>query len=231
MPQITAKRVGVRRYVSYVITALASLPMIVFLLWLVVRCVTISYSFEWVGGDGRAWEEMRELPIEDGGRLFVMFDYLRRMFMSQRGNFQMARVRHAVVRIDAVPRCVVSEVLSRTCLDDAGDILEWEYDFRRSIPATSFWQKLEADLSGLLGKEIRRLRKHKLLPVLYVDMAPRQYHMFYVQLLRSTVRKLAMGGSSFVLCRRDDDSFSTVVEIPKYIIALLARNKFKIEIS
>lgn len=76
MPQITAKRVGVRRYVSYVITALASLPMIVFLLWLVVRCVTISYSFEWVGGDGRAWEEMRELPIEDGGRLFVMFDYL-----------------------------------------------------------------------------------------------------------------------------------------------------------
>ena len=151
--------------------------------------------------------------------------------MSQSDHTLVFRVRHAVVRFDAVPESVISDVLERTVLGDQGDILEWEYNVRRSIPATSFWQKLEADLSGLLGKEIRRLRKHKLLPVLYVDMAPRQYHMFYVQLLRSTVRKLAMGGSSFVLCRRDDDSFSTVVEIPKYIIALLARNKFKIEIS
>ena len=47
-----------------------------FLLWLIVRCATTSYSLEWIGGDGRAWEEMRELPVENGGRLFVKLDYL-----------------------------------------------------------------------------------------------------------------------------------------------------------
>ena len=63
--------------VLYVIMVLVSLPIIiVFLLWLIVRCVTTSYSLEWVGGDGRAWEEMRELPVENGGRLFVKLDYL-----------------------------------------------------------------------------------------------------------------------------------------------------------
>ncbi len=62
--------------VLYVIMVLVSLPIIIFLLWLIVRCVTTSYSLEWVGGDGRAWEESRELPVENGGRLFVKLDYL-----------------------------------------------------------------------------------------------------------------------------------------------------------
>ena len=43
------------------------------------------------------------------------------------------RVLHAVVRFDAVPKNVVSEVLERTCLDDQGDILEWEYNSKRQI--------------------------------------------------------------------------------------------------
>lgn len=71
--------VASRKYftsVLYVVMALVSLPIIVFLLWLIVRCATTSYSLEWVGGDGRAWEEMRELPVENGGRLFVKLDYL-----------------------------------------------------------------------------------------------------------------------------------------------------------
>ena len=58
------------------ITVLVSLPVFVFLLWFLVRTATTSYCLEWVGFDDRVWEEMRELPIEDGGRLFVMFDYL-----------------------------------------------------------------------------------------------------------------------------------------------------------
>ena len=140
-------------------------------------------------------------------------------------------IRHAVVRFDAVPKNIVSDVLERIVLGAHGDILEWEYNFRKSIPAAVFWLKFESDLSDWLGNEVRRLRKHKLLPVLYVDMAPRQYHMFYLQLFRPTVRKLAMIGSSFVLCRKDDDSSSAVVEIPEYIIALLAQNRFKLEIA
>ena len=71
--------VASRKYftsVLYVVMALVSLPIIVFLLWLIVRCATTSYSLEWIGGDGRAWEEMRELPVENGGRLFVKLDYL-----------------------------------------------------------------------------------------------------------------------------------------------------------
>ena len=71
------------------------------------------------------------------------------------------RVRHAVVRFDAVPKNIVSDVLEQTVLDAPGDILEWEYDFRRSIPAAVFWEKFESDLSGWLGNEVRRLRKHK----------------------------------------------------------------------
>ena len=141
------------------------------------------------------------------------------------------RVLHAVVRFDAVPKNVVSEVLERTCLDDQGDILEWEYNFIRSIPAAAFWQKLEEDLADWLGKEIRRLRKCKLLPVLYVGIAPRRYQMFYVQISRSRVRKLAMKKSAFVICRQDKEDSSSVVEIPESIIALLARNRFNLEIS
>ena len=141
------------------------------------------------------------------------------------------RVQHAVVRFDAVPKNVASEVLERTCLDDQGDILEWEYNFIQSIPAAAFWRKLEEDVSGWLGREIRRLRKCKLLPVLYVDIAPRRYHMFYVQIFRSIVRKLAMKKSAFVLCRKDREDSSSVVEIPESIIALLARNRFNLEIS
>ena len=55
-------------------------------------------------------------------------------------------MRHAVVRFDAVPKDVVSNVLERTILDAPGDILAWEYNFRRSISATVFWQKFESDL-------------------------------------------------------------------------------------
>lgn len=79
-------------------------------------------------------------------------------------------MRYAVVRFDAFPKYVVSDVLERTILDAPGDILEWEYNFRRSISAAVFWQKFESDLSGRLGNEVRRLRKHKLLPVLYVNI-------------------------------------------------------------
>lgn len=140
-------------------------------------------------------------------------------------------IRHAVVRFDAVPKDVGSDVLERINHAPHGDILEWEYNFRRSIPAAVFWQKFESDLSGWLGNEVRRLRKNKLMPVLYVGMAPRQYHMFYVQLFWPTVRKLSMNKSSFVLCRRDSDSSSTVVEIPGFIIDLLAQNRFKLEIA
>lgn len=71
--------VASRKYftsVLYVVMVLVSLPIIVFLLWLIVRCATTSYSLEWIGGDGRAWEELRELPVENGGRLFVKLDYL-----------------------------------------------------------------------------------------------------------------------------------------------------------
>ena len=151
--------------------------------------------------------------------------------MSQCDYSQGLRVGHAVVRFDAVPKDVGSDVLERINLAAHGDILEWEYNFRRSIPAAVFWQKFESDLSGWLGNEVRRLRKKKLMPVLYVGMAPRQYHMFYVQLFRPTVRKLSMNKSSFVLCRRDSDSSSTVIEIPGFIIDLLAQNRFKLEIA
>ena len=71
--------VASRKYftsVLYVVMVLVSLPIIVFLLWLIVRCATTSYSLEWIGGDGRAWEELRELLVENGGRLFVKLDYL-----------------------------------------------------------------------------------------------------------------------------------------------------------
>ena len=36
-------------------------------------------------------------------------------------------MRYAVVRFDAFPKYVVSDVLERTILDAPGDILEWEY--------------------------------------------------------------------------------------------------------
>jgi len=141
------------------------------------------------------------------------------------------RVIHALVRFDNVPKNIVSSVLERTVLNDPGDILEWEYNFRRSIPAPTFWARLQSDMEGRLGREILRLRKHKLLPVLYVDIIPREYHMFYMQLSRFAVQRLAAKKSGFVLCRRDRESSGAIVEIPAPIIALLARNKFGIEIA
>ena len=140
--------------------------------------------------------------------------------------FKHFRGRHAVVRFDAVPNNVVSEVLDRTVFDDSGDILEWEYNFRRSILAVVFWQKFELDISGWLGREICRMRKYRLHPVLYFDAEPCILPMFHMTLYRPTLEKLARKKQDFVLWCYDDMLRKPIVAIPKTIVELLVRNKF-----
>ena len=141
--------------------------------------------------------------------------------------YKLFRVSHAVVRIDAVPKNVASKVLERTVFENSGDILEWEYNFRRSVTAAVFWQKLELDISTWLGKEICRLKKYRLRPVLYFDTEPCALPMFHMTLYYPTLVKLARKKQDFAIgCQDDDTSFKPIVAIPQTAIALLVRNKF-----
>ena len=79
------------------------------------------------------------------------------------------RICHAIVRFDKIPHAVMSDILSRTSLSDLGDILEWEYLFRRYITVDKFERKLHYDIERKLCKEIKRLRDMGHFPVLYVD--------------------------------------------------------------
>ena len=79
------------------------------------------------------------------------------------------KICHAIVRFDKIPPAVTSDVLSRTSLSDLGDILEWEYLFRRYITVDKFERKLHDDIERKLGKEIKRLRNMGHTPVLYID--------------------------------------------------------------
>ena len=75
--------VRVRKYFTsalYAVTGLASvlvsLSIIVFLLWLIVKCATNTYCLEWVrGDDNQVWNDRRELKTEGGSRIFVNFDW------------------------------------------------------------------------------------------------------------------------------------------------------------
>ena len=79
------------------------------------------------------------------------------------------KICHAIVRFDKIPPTVTSDVLSRTSLSDLGDILEWEYLFRRYITVDNFERKLHDDIERKLCKEIKRLRNMGHTPVLYID--------------------------------------------------------------
>lgn len=141
--------------------------------------------------------------------------------------FKQFRVCHALVRFDAVPKNVASEVLERTIFANSGDMLEWEYNFRRSVAAAVFWQKLESDISGWLGKEICRLRKYGLRPVLYFDVKPCALPIFHMSLYYPTLAKLARKKQGLVIwCQDDDTLLKPMVAIPWTLVALLVRNKF-----
>lgn len=137
---------------------------------------------------------------------------------------------HAVVRFDNVPSGVESEVLERTRLPLYGDVLSYEYLFRRKKTMEGFQRILAKDLGDWLGDETSRLLRCGIFPTLYIDFALSGMAFFRMEVKAVSLHKLALQNVGLELSLFDVCKSSVVMRLSPDLIKLIAKYKFSLEI-